>query len=136
MAISRVIGAIDTGGTNTGSDAWQHVGNVTFLERAATLGSTGWADNTQYQFDVEFLPTNIKVFLDGVKQFDINGTFENGSFGFYNFSQQSVLYAGITTEELPDPQPSGDTPEPSTFALGIFGLLSLFACRWRRRKRA
>ena len=138
MAISRVTGAIDAGGTDTSADAWLHVGNVTFLERAATLGSTGWADNTQYQFDVEFLPTNIKVFVDGVKQFDINGTFENGAFGFYNFSQESVLYAGITTAVLPDPPPPDAVPEPTTFALAALGLLwlglsSSFSRRHRHR---
>lgn len=134
MAISRVTGAIDTCGTCTSSDAWQHTGNVELIERAATLGSTGWADNTSYLFDIVFTESNIQVLVDDELQFDINGTFQNGSFGFYNFSQPNVLYAGITEEDAPDPGPGNGTdpspvPAPASFGLMVLGLLGLVAIR-------
>ncbi len=116
MRISRVTGAIDTCGTCTNSNAWNHTGNVSVIQDAATLGDVAWADNTSYMFDILFTSTNIQVDIDGVQQFSINGVFENGSFGFYNFSQPSVLYAGIG---------SGVIPEPSTAILMGLGLLAM-----------
>lgn len=139
MAISRVTGSIDACGVCTTADAWTHSGNVEFLERAVTLGNTGWADNTSYLFNIIFTASNIKVLVDEVLQFDLSGTFQNGSFGFYNFSQPNVLYAGITEELAPDPgngvviepspNPVVSVPAPASFGLMLLGLLGLIASR-------
>lgn len=116
LAISRVTTGLPT--TNRG--AWCHdADGVTELQRAANLGSTGWLDNTTYTFDLEFTATNIKVFVNGVEELDLDGSFENGRFGFYNYSQASVLYAGIEEDPLPDPDPD---PVPAPAALALFGL--------------
>jgi len=122
MAISRVTGSINAGGVSTGSNAWQHTGNVNFIERAATLGNTGWSDNVEYLFEISFTATNITVEVNGVEQFNINGTFEDGSFGFYNFSQPRVRYAGIEEDVLPPQcgvpgQPACSVPEPISVGL-------------------
>jgi len=37
----------------------------------------------------------IEVLASGVKELIILGAFNNGSFGFYNLSQNNVLYAGF-----------------------------------------
>ncbi len=116
MAISRVTGSIDAGGTDVSADAWAHTGNVTLLERALTLGNTGWADNTSYLFDIIFTESNIKVLVD------------------------DVLYAGITEELAPDPgngNGNGEAPGPSptpvptpaSFGLLVLGLLGLAITR-------
>lgn len=125
LAISRVTGAIDASGTNTGSDAWQHTGNVNFIQRAATLGNTGWVDNTEYLFEIQFTATRIVVKVDGVEEFDISGSFENGSFGFYNYSQPGVRYAGITSD-------IANIAEAPAFALLCFGLVGVAAALRRR----
>lgn len=137
MSISRVTGSIDASGTNTDADAWDHVGNVSFLGSAATLGNIGWGDNTAYLFDISFTASNIQVSVDGVEQFNINGVFENGSFGFYNFSQPNVRYAGIEEDVIPPQcglpgQPPCSVPEPVTMGLFSVALLGLTLTRKRK----
>lgn len=132
LAISKV-----TAGLANSSGAWCHAGfGVTELARANTLSDTGWADNREYSFDLVFTSSNIKVFVDDVLELDINGTFADGAFGFYNYSQASVLYAGIEETDVPPPPPppvGGVVPEPSTWAMVIagFGLVGGLARRRR-----
>ncbi|MBL4581429.1 MAG: PEP-CTERM sorting domain-containing protein [Gammaproteobacteria bacterium] len=126
LAASRVTGSINTGCCDTGSNAWDHNGNISFIERAATLGTTGWANNTVYDFDITFTSTNIKVFIDSVLQFDLDDVFEDGSFDFYNYSQPGVRYAGIT-EDIVSP-----VSEPGT--LGLLSLMLSGLLLTRRKK--
>lgn len=133
MSISRVTGGpIAAHGTDTSGDAWKHVGNVNFIERAATLGNIGWVDKTEYLFDIIFNANNIQVFVDGVQQFNISGTFENGSFGFYNFSQENVRYAGIEEDIAPPTNPPMTLAEPGTFGLFFAGLSGFVLARRKR----
>lgn len=112
IAVSRA-----TAGLGDNAGAWCHQGNgVTELARGATLGDTGWSDFTTYNFSIEYTATNLKLYVDDVLQADLNGTFSNGRFGFYNYSQATVLYAGITQDVIP-----GGVPEPATWAMLILG---------------
>jgi hypothetical protein len=126
LAISRVTGALDpNNGTHTSNDAWSHTGVVTELARATTLGSTGWLDNTTYNFDLIFTANQIQVSVNNIIELSIAGTFGNGSFGFYNFSQANVLYAGIEEREAP---PIGAVPIPAAaflFAPALLGFMGL-----------
>lgn len=125
LAVSLV-----TGGLPAGGGAWCHQGaNVTELQRGATLGATGWADNTEYTFDLEYTSTNLKVFVDGNLELDVNGAFTDGRFGFYNYSQERVEYAGITQEELPV-----SVPAPATLGMMIFGVGMIGGAAMRRKK--
>ena len=128
LAISRV-----TAGLGNNAGAWCHSAalGVTELARGANLGATGWADNTTYTFDLVFTASNVQIFVNDVKEIDINGSFANGRFGFYNYSQASVLYAGITEEIVPPPGGGGVIPEPATWAMLIagFGLVGATARR-------
>lgn len=130
LALSRV-----TNGLADDTGAWAHnpALGVTELARGATLGSTGWVDFTPYTFDISYTATNLTVKVNGIEQFNISGAFSDGRFGFYNYSQQSVNYAGIEDAVLP---PSG-VPEPATWAMMIGGFGAIGgAMRSRRRELA
>ena len=133
LSVSRVTGAIQTCGTCTSSNAWQHEGNVELLTRANNLGNTGWLDNTTYTFDINFTSTYISVDVNGVEELYITGLFEDGAFGFYNFSQPRVRYAGIT-EDVADP-PS-EVPVPAALPLLTSGLGALGFFGRKKRKAA
>jgi hypothetical protein len=92
-------------GLSSTSASWNHVpsGGVTELARGSTLGSVGWQHGQSYTFDIEFTATNLKVWVDGVLQCDVNGTFSDGRFGFYNNSQSGVTYAGVASTYLAPP---------------------------------
>ena len=131
LAVSRV-----SAGLANNSGAWCHQGNgVTELQRGASLGSTGWVDNTTYTFDLEYTASSLKVFVNGGLQLDIAGSFTDGRFGVYNYSQSQVTYAGITNDPLPPVVPNpGAVPEPATWAMmiGGFGAIGVAARRRRR----
>jgi hypothetical protein len=93
---------------------WPHANGVTEVARGNTLGSTGWADNTSYDFDLIFTSSLIEVYIDDVLEIsyssiDNAAAFTDGAFGFYNFSQQTVQYSAITEDvvEVSDPSISG-----------------------------
>jgi len=105
LAVSRVTGI------PTDDEFWGHFDEnnatcsptgqgVTEIQRAANLGATGWADNTSYVFRFEFTTTSLKVFVDGVEELNIAGTFNDGRLAFYNFSQPNVTYSAFETQTL------------------------------------
>lgn len=78
--------------------------------------------------------------VDGVLELSLTAAeaglaaFDNGSFGFYNYSQSNVLYAGITEDVAPDPDPPVvGVPEPGMLGLFGLGLVGVGALRRRRR---
>jgi hypothetical protein len=116
LAISRV-----TGTMTDGAPAWCHSGTTTELARGATLSDTGWQDNTEYTFDLIFTANNIQVKVNGVTELNVNGTFADGAFGFYNYSQASVRYSALE-ETIVTPPSGNDVPEPMSLALVLLGL--------------
>lgn len=103
-------------------DLWGHSGSdLTVLASDYTTRDTfrGWLDNTSYAFTLDYSDTNIRIDIDGNTIFDVDGSFSDGKFGFYNYSQSHVRYSGF------EQAVSENVPEPSTlviFALGVMGL--------------
>lgn len=58
-------------------------------------GGFGWADNTKYYFKILYTETRIRVVIDGMEVFDVEGNFKPGKFGFYNYSQEQVEYGMV-----------------------------------------
>lgn len=125
LALSHV-----TNGT-VESSFWAHTPGVDEVARGNTLGSTGWLDLTTYSFDIIHTASLIQVKVNGTIELSVSNVdagvaeFGDGAYGFYNYSQSNVEYAGITERVVPPVIPS--VPEPATlaiFALGFVGLLT------------
>ncbi len=125
---------------DTELDFWDHSGGITEIERAATLGATGWVSNVDYAFDITFTSSLIEVLVDGVLELSVTAAeagvaaFDDGAFAFYNYSQQNVLYSAIAERELPptdptDPTDPADVPVPASMLLLIPGLAGIAAAR-------
>jgi hypothetical protein len=127
LAVSRVT---DVLGESSG--AWLHDSSdgVQELQRGTNLGSTGWLDNTTYEFDIVFGSSLVEVFVNDVKELSIEGSFNDGSFGFYNYSQSNVLYSAIDETITP--------PVPVPAAVWLFGsgLIGLVGIRRKSSKAA
>ncbi|MFK7915252.1 MAG: hypothetical protein AB8B93_15170 [Pseudomonadales bacterium] len=109
------------------------------IARATNLGDTGWVDNQTYSFDLVFTSSLIQVLVDDILELSITAAeagltgFADGSFGFYNYSQSSVRYAGISESIVIDPDPDPDpNPVPGPAPLGLL-LLGAAALQARRR---
>lgn len=117
---------------NVPCDHWNFVGGVDSLKRANTLGSTGWLDGREYSFEINFRSNLIEVEVDGVLELSLTAAeagvaaFDNGAFGFYNYSQANVRYSSIEETVLPP----NNVPAPAPLALlSVAGLALL-----RRRR--
>jgi hypothetical protein len=120
MTLKMMTGATGDGLTDLSlAEFWENdtdFGDMTIL--AANHGSTtGWSPNTEYQFHLDFNlnpgEISIEVKQGATSLWDVtvnDTTFNTGQFGFYNFSQEDVKYAGfeqtggvITDPEVPEP---------------------------------
>jgi hypothetical protein len=112
---------------------WGHTDHDGFQVLATDFGpGRGWADLTVYTFTMSYFSTRITVTVDGgvfeqEEIFDLApadvglAAFPSGRFGFYNYSQQQVRYAGFTaatsTETSPTRTPftlASPYPNPAT----------------------
>lgn len=124
LAVSRITGI------PTADEFWGHTdfvsnpgGGLVELARGATLGGTGWSTNVDYTFRFVFGASRLRVFVDGLEELDVSGSFDDGRLAFYNFSQAGVTYSAFTV----------DVPEPSGLLLGLCAAVALVLLRPTRR---
>lgn len=129
MAMSRVSGIVPS--SNGHGPFFGHLDGITEEARAINLGRTGWADRTSYEITMEYDVSRVRVWVDGVLELDVTGSFPAGRFGFYTCSQPSsrfTLLSPITGSVCgldPDGDPDGDgvptRDDPAPFDPSICG---------------
>lgn len=92
LAISHVSGAFTRGYGGGPIDLWSHTGVCTELARGNVYGAQGWVHGTRYNFRVLFTPASVDIWVNGVQEFHVTGTFNIGRFGCYNFSQSKTEF--------------------------------------------
>lgn len=90
-----------TGGIAT--TFWGHQSTPGFNVVTSTVGAgTGWAVGTTYDFELTYVADHATIVINTDTFFDVNGCFEPGRFGFYNYSQNPVIYSNFAYELLPN----------------------------------
>ena len=115
LRLSRVQGVPADG------NFWAHTGAVTEFAQGATLGNTGWADETAYNVTIDYDGNRLRVWVDATDpdnetpEIDVtpasqsgalqNVPFPNGTFGFYNYSQRDLRFELIAPTDRSVCQP-------------------------------
>lgn len=140
MTVKKFTGATGDGLVDLGLDEmWENQVDFGDMDVLATNhGSTkGWADNTVYDFHLDFNVVSGQftiVVKEGASELwnvTVNdNTFTGGQFGFYNYSQQDVEYAGFV-QTGGTPVVPGVPDGGSTLALVSLALAGLATAKRR-----
>ncbi len=139
MTVKKMTGATGNGLTDLSlAEFWENendLGEMEILAKNHGAGK-GWVDGDVYSFHLDFnlipgtFTINVKDASDNIL-WDVtvtDSTFTSGEFGFYNYSQENVLYAGFE-------QTGGTTvPEPATILLFGVGLAGVVGVRLRKKQ--
>lgn len=141
LTMYQVTDPLDNAFNRDVSDGYREVA------RGTTLGTVGWELNTPYDFNILFDANLIEVYINDLLEISITASeagvsqFNDGSFGFYNYSQDKVTYSDpflspvedvVSEERRDDLAGPTSVSEPGTIAImsaALFGLMRL-----RRKK--
>jgi hypothetical protein len=86
-------------GTAEGDSLWDNIGGgITVIQEKIDSDGTNeynWQFDTEYSFKLIYGTNRIKILIDDEVIFDVEGDFQEGKFGFYNYSQSYVQYGNI-----------------------------------------
>ena len=75
---------------------WSHTANSTLELLGTDYGSTkGWTNYMWYDFELLYTSDRIRIKINQNVIFDVQGTFQSGRLGFYNFSQWNTYYTNL-----------------------------------------
>lgn len=69
----------------------------------------GWVNNQTYHFTCDYTSTHIVITIDGTEVVNIQGCFQPGKFGFYNYSQENVTYSNFKYKIISDFEMQSDS---------------------------
>jgi Thrombospondin C-terminal region len=108
FAIARVQGEVTD---YTSSGFFNRTSSSTFDILETNYGAgLGWHAGTDYNFEIMYMSDRVTVNVSGgqfsspTAVIDVAGTFQEGRFGFYNYSQESVTYSSYTVQSAPVPE--------------------------------
>jgi len=137
MTIKKMTGATGNGLTDLSlAEFWENRNDYGDMDVLATNHGSdkGWADNVLYDFHLDFNlnPGEIHIIVkrDAAVLWDhtlTDTTFTSGQFGFYNYSQERVRYAGFE-------QTGGVVVVPAPGAL-LLGSMGVGVIGWLRKRR-
>ena len=105
VGMSLKIVDMPAGSDPTQDDLWPSAGSPNV---SVPLHNTiSWSEFVDYEFVLEWTPGNIHItVLEGGQVLEdwvlADSTFTSGAFGFYNYSQDQVLYQGFTQAGAPE----------------------------------
>ncbi len=94
LALSRVSGPL-----KDVEDLWCHIGSVSELARANTLGGQGWVPGRSYRLRLEYSRSQVRVSVDGALELVVDGVFPEGELGLYAFSQEGVRWSLVAPRQ-------------------------------------
>jgi len=76
---------------------WQHQDNPPKVEVIKSVygNGLGWNYDQAYNFELTYTSTKIIISVNSDTIFNIDGCYEPGRFGFYNFSKEAVTYSNF-----------------------------------------
>lgn len=113
---------------------WGHHTGIDEIARGSNLGSTGWVVGTTYSFDIIHTASLIQVKVDGNVELSVSATtagvseFNDGAYGFYNYSQNNVLYSGLEERVII----TNSVPEPTSLAILSLGLIGFASRKFKK----
>lgn len=75
---------------------WERINSPIMTVIDTDYGNNGWNDYQQYDFQLKYTADSIVIWIDGAIIFEESGCYEPGKFGFYNHSQDAVIYSNFT----------------------------------------
>ena len=105
FALSRALGTIpigpQAGGVQQAFFGHENIPAFTVVDSQFGAGN-GWTHNFDHQVSLIYTLSRAIMIVDGDTIFDHSDCFQPGRFGFYNYSQQNVIYSQFTYELFVD----------------------------------